>query len=472
MPAPARRRRARRLAAVVDGVLTHRTFERGTTAFVARSLTTGETLYERNGRTWLVPASTMKVLTAVAAAERLGWGFRFETRLVAMGPVVDGSLRGDLLVVGSGDPTINPRHPERMTVFDDWARTLAARGIRHIAGHVVGDDSAVEGPGWGIGWAWDDLALGYGAAYGALQYNDNEVEVTMGPGATPGAPAVVYVSPAHHGLLLDVRAVTAAAGDVPAMAVSRQPGARFLEVTGRAPLGAAPMSDIVAVANPTLFYASELHATLLRHGIVIDGAPADIDEQRVRPRSADGTTLLIDLSPPLREIVGPMLQWSRNSYAETLVTALDAEPPSSPDDGLTALRATLGGLGVPPEGYHVRDGSGLSRNDFLSADTLVQTLAAAWLRPDLREPLLAALPEAGRPGSTLSRRLSGTAAAGRVQAKTGSMANVRSLAGYVRTTAGEPIAFAFICNGFDGRGSEVDARVDELLLALVALPLP
>lgn len=461
--------RTARLAAIVDGVLANSTFDRAATAFVARSLASGETLYQRNGRTWLVPASTMKVLTAVAAAERLGWGFRFETRLVAMGPVVNGTLRGDLVVVGSGDPTINPRHPERMTLFDDWARALAARGIRHIAGHVIGDDSAVAGVGWGIGWAWDDLAVGYGAAYGALQYNDNEAEITVGPGATPGATPVVYVSPANHGLLLNIRAVTAAADTPPSLSVVRQPGTRFLEVSGQAPLGGTPLADMVAVANPTLFYVAELRATLMRHGIVVDGAAADIDEQSERPRAADGTTLLVDLSPPLSEIVRPMLQLSRNSYAETLVTALDLEPPASTDDGLDGLRSTLSGLGVAPEGFHVRDGSGLSRNDYLSANALIETLAGTWARPGLREPLLAALPEAGRPGS-LSQRLAGTAAAGRVHAKTGSMSNVRALAGYVRTAADEPLAFAFICNGFDGRGSDVDARVDELLLALVALP--
>ncbi|HUU35844.1 MAG TPA: D-alanyl-D-alanine carboxypeptidase/D-alanyl-D-alanine-endopeptidase, partial [Vicinamibacterales bacterium] len=272
----------------------------------------------------------------------------------------------------------------------------------------------------------------------------------------------------NHGLLLDIRAVTAAA-DVPAsLTLSRQPGTRFLEVAGRAPLGAPPLTDMVAVANPTLFYVAELRATLMRHGIVVDGAPADIDEQSQRPRAADGTTLIVDLSPPLSEIVRPMLQWSRNSYAETLVTALDAEPPAAADDGLAVLRTTLSGLGVAPEGYHVRDGSGLSRNDYLSADTLIETLASAWTRPGLRDPLLAALPEAGRPG-TLAHRLAGTAAAGRVHAKTGSMSNVRSLAGYVRTLHDEPLAFAFICNGFDGRARDVDAQVDELLLALVDL---
>lgn len=463
--------RVSRLAAVVDRVFAEPAFARATTAFVVRSLATGETLYQRHGRTWLVPASTMKVLTAVAAAERLGWGYRFETRLVAMGPVVNGTLRGDLLVVGTGDPTINPRHPERMTAFDEWAQALEARGIRHIAGHIVGDDSAIEEPGFGIGWAWDDFVLGYGAAYGALQFNDNEAEVTMGPGMTPGAPPVVYVSPSNHGLLLDVQAVTAPEGTTPALAVARTPGTRFLDVAGRAPLGSAPLSDMVAVANPTLFFAAELRATLMRHGIEVDGAAVDLDEHSERPRAADGTTLLLDLSPPLSAIVGPMLQWSRNSYAETLVTALDAVPPASADAGLVVLRETLAALGVSPDGYHVRDGSGLSRNDYLSADALVETLAAAWARPDLRGPLLAALPEAGRPG-TFSRRLADTPAAGRVQAKTGSMANVRSLAGYVTTTAGEPVVFAFISNGFDVRGSEIDAGVDELLLALVALTPP
>ena len=461
--------RLERLAAVVDGVLSERAFERASTAFVARSLATGETLYQRNGRMWLVPASTMKVLTAVAAAARLGWGFRFETRLVAMGPVVNGTLTGDLVVVGTGDPTLNPRHPERMTLFDDWARALSAHGIRRITGHVVGDDSALEQPGWGIGWAWDDLAVGYGAAYGALQFNDNEAEVTVGPGATPGAAPVVYVSPSNHGLFLDVQAITAAADAEASLTMSRVPGTRFLDVTGRVPLGAVPASDMVAVANPTLFFAAELRATLMRHGIAVDGAAMDIDEQSERPRAADGTTLLLDLSPPLSEIVRPLLQWSRNSYAETLVSALDAVPPASAADGLAALRATLSDLGVAVDGFHARDGSGLSRNDYLSADTLVETLAAAWIRLDLRGPLLEALPEAGRPG-TLSRRLADTPGAGRVHAKTGSMSNVRSLAGYVRTTADEPLAFAFISNGFDVPASEIDARVDALLLALVGLP--
>ena len=457
------------LATTLDATLAQPTFARAQAALVVRSLATGETLYRRNGATWLVPASTMKVLTAVAAAERLGWGYRFETRLLAMGPVVDGTLRGDLLVVGSGDPSINPRHDTRANTFDDWARALKAQGIVRIAGQLVGDDSAIEQPGWGIGWAWDDLAEGYGAAYAALQYHEGEVEVTIGPGATPGVPAVAYLSPSNHGLLVNNRAVTAPAGSAPALSVTRQPGTRFLDVHGQAPLGGAPVTTAAAVANPTLFFTDELRATLQRHDIVVDGAAADIDDLTARPRAADGRVLLVDLSPPLLEIVDVTLKWSRNEYAEALLMALDPTAPATAREALAVLRETLAGLDVAPEGYTTRDGSGLSRNDYLSADTLVATLTAAWQRPHLRAPLESALPRSGRSGS-LADRLKGTAAEGRVRAKTGSMSNVRSLAGYLDTTAGEPLAFAFLTNGFDVRPSEIDARVDEMLVTLVALP--
>lgn len=466
---PASRNRAEILAGTLDAVLASPTFHRASVGVVVRSLDTGATLFRRNGQTWLVPASTMKVLTAVAAAERLGWGYRFETRLFATGPIVNGVLDGDLLVVGTGDPTINPRHPARADAFDRWAEALRARGVRRINGHVVGDDSAIAPPGLGIGWAWDDLVEDYGAAYGALQYRDSVVEVTMGPGRTPGAPPVVYLSPANHGLLVDVQAVTSAEGTPPSLSVSRPLGTRFLEVRGQAPLGSAPMTLPVAVANPTHYFTGELRATLQRRGIVVDGQGVDIDDASDRPRAGDGTLLLVDQSAPLAEIVQQMLEWSLNNYAESLVVALDQTAPASGTEGVGVLRDTLTGLGVPPESYHTRDGSGLSRNDYLSADALVAVLTAAWDRPHLRDTLKGVLPVAGGDG-TLGRRLKGTPGEGRVFAKTGSMSNVRSLAGYVDTLAGESLAFAIISNGFDVRASEVDARVDELLLALVSLP--
>jgi D-alanyl-D-alanine carboxypeptidase/D-alanyl-D-alanine-endopeptidase (penicillin-binding protein 4) len=285
---------------------------------------------------------------------------------------------------------------------------------------------------------------------------------------TPGAPAVLFLSPAYHGLLVVNRAVTGPAGSEPALSLAREPGTRFLSVSGRAPLGGDGSTAVTAVANPTLYFTDELRAALVRHGIEVDGAAADIDDLSDRPRASDGRVLLVDQSPPLSEIVDVALKWSRNAHAEALLLALDATPPAAAQDALPVLRETLAGLGVPPEGYTTRDGSGLSRNDYLSADTLVATLTAAWERPHLRGALQAALPHAGRSGS-LANRLKGTPAEARVWAKTGSMSNVRSLAGYVETAAGEPLVFAVLVNGFDVPAAQIDARVDEMLVALVGL---
>ena len=174
------------------------------------SLRHGETLYSLNSFRLQVPASNQKQLTAAVAAERLGWDYRYTTRIYATGAVDgNGALNGDLVVVSDGDPTINPRHPERWAIFDEWGKQLAAKGIRTITGHLIGDDNAFEEPGWSPGWAWDDLAFGYGAAASALQYHENQVELLIGPGREAGARAIISVSPPGSGLIVDHQVTTA-----------------------------------------------------------------------------------------------------------------------------------------------------------------------------------------------------------------------------------------------------------------------
>ena len=160
------------------------------------SLEKGEVLFERNAHTLVMPASNMKILTMAVAAERLGWDFRFRTRLSTTGTIEDGVLRGDLVVVGGGDPTISDRGGERTRVFAEWAAALKARGITRIDGRIVGDDNAFADLAIGEGWAWDDLHFGYATPGGALQFNENIGPASHHAAAQPGEPASAALEPA------------------------------------------------------------------------------------------------------------------------------------------------------------------------------------------------------------------------------------------------------------------------------------
>ena len=115
-------------------------------------------LYSLNPARMQTPASNQKLITSAVAADRLGWDYRYTTKIYATGPLSSGGdLDGDLVIVSNGDPTINPRHPDRWGAFDAWAKQLYAKGIRRVGGQLIGDDNAFAEPGYGFGWAWDDL---------------------------------------------------------------------------------------------------------------------------------------------------------------------------------------------------------------------------------------------------------------------------------------------------------------------------
>ncbi len=142
----------------------------------------------------MMPASNMKIVTLAAAAETLGWDYTFETRVFAAGTIADGVLAGDLVVVGSGDPSLVAADGMADRVFGDWAARLKQRGVRAVSGRVIGDDNGFEKETLGLGWMWDDLPTDDSAGVGALQYNESAVRVTVAPGPSPGDAAAIC----HH----------------------------------------------------------------------------------------------------------------------------------------------------------------------------------------------------------------------------------------------------------------------------------
>jgi serine-type D-Ala-D-Ala carboxypeptidase/endopeptidase (penicillin-binding protein 4) len=210
-----------------------------------------------------------------------------------------------------------------------------------------------------------------------------------------------------------------------------------------------------------------LRETLARNGIFVAGGVADIDELRAPLSPAAQYELVVDHSPPLAELIDVALKWSRNIYAESLLLSLTAPlEPATASNTLSTMGETLQDWGVPPESYVARDGSGLSRYNYVTTEAMTWLLTYLWRDPRHAETFVSTLPVSGISG-TLATRMKGTAAEGRVRAKTGTMSHVRSLSGYVTTLEGETIAFAMIANDFRVAAAEIDARMDQALERVV-----
>ena len=256
------------LRSELDKLFASPTFDRMLWGVQIQSLATGEILYRLNATKLVMPASNMKIVTLAAAAARLGWDYTFETKLLAAGPIERGALKGDLVIVGSGDPTINGRAGSPTAVFEDWAARLRVAGITSIEGQVVADDRAFDAESLGAGWSWDYLVYDYAAPVSALQYNEKVAQVVVRAGPDAGRPAVVSVRPEGTGLEIDNHVTTAEAGGPPAIDVRRLAGSDHLDVDGVVPLGSAEAVRLVAVDNTARFFARAFRAVLLKSGIL------------------------------------------------------------------------------------------------------------------------------------------------------------------------------------------------------------
>ncbi len=410
-----------------------------------RSLDSGRTLFALNPNKLLMPASNMKLVTLAAAAGTLGWDYRFMTTLETAAPIEAGVLAGDLAVRGTGDPTINTRDGRATQVFDDWASALKAAGISRIDGNIVGDDNAFDDAWLGGGWAWDYLQYDYAAPIGALEYDEDFADLVVTPGAREGDPVFVELTPGS-GLRLFNRATTGPPGSAATIDYVRHLEEPVLEVTGMAPRGAVPLTREVAVVNPTIFFVQALRDALIARGIDVAGRAVDADDL-VPP--ADRRVLARSDSPPLSDIATVLMKVSQNLYAETLLKAIGAAHGGlgTTDGGRVVTRALLTSWGIPESSYVQMDGSGLSRYDYVTADMLVTILSRLYADEPHRAAFLATLPVAGRDG-TMDKRLKKTRAEGNAMAKTGSISNVRTLSGFVRTRDGEMLAFSILANNF------------------------
>jgi D-alanyl-D-alanine carboxypeptidase/D-alanyl-D-alanine-endopeptidase (penicillin-binding protein 4) len=438
----------RALARDLDRIFAAPVMAQGLWGVEVKSLDSGRVLYARNARTLMMPASNMKIVTLAAAAETLGWDYRFVTTLETSASVENGTLAGDLYVRGGGDPTINRRDNRADAVFDGWAAALKAAGITRIDGNVFADASAFDRRQLGQGWSWDYLQYGYAAPISALEFDENTATLTVRPGAKAGDAAALELPPGT-GLRLVHHVVTTEAGAATAIDCERPPDTSDLDVRGSIAADAKPVTREVAVANPSLYFAHALVLALQARGIEVRGIPRDLVRPESPLREEPRRVLLSWQSPPLRDIATTMMKVSQNLYAETLLRAVGAARTGagSAEAGTGAARDVLARWNIAPGTYVQADGSGLSRYDYVTADMIVTLLEHMYRDPKHKDAFVATLPIAGKDG-TVASRLKHTRAEANATAKTGSIANVRALSGYVRTRDGETLTFSILANSF------------------------
>jgi D-alanyl-D-alanine carboxypeptidase/D-alanyl-D-alanine-endopeptidase (penicillin-binding protein 4) len=433
----------------------------------------GETLYARNADKLFMPASNMKLVTGSTAVVQLGLGYRWTTTLFARGPVRNGVLEGDLVVRGNGDPTISAHmYPlDALTPLRALAESLSARGITRIRGQLVAAPSPFVDAPLGYGWAWGDLDESYSAGVDALYFNEGFTEVVAYGGTKAGDPVRVVTRPLPSYPALIVRATTSARPAAGADSSAAAPSIQLSQDSSRAGVlvactvaaGDSVVGEITFRDHPRAYLAA-LREALQGHGIAVFGATV-----------GDATTKLDSLvsiqSASLREVLPFFEKPSQNQIGEILFKSLALKQTGvgRADSASQVVSRQLLAWGAAPDGFVVRDGSGLSRHDYVTPRTLVKVLDAIKKHPDF-QTFYDALPIAGVDG-TIKGRMKGTAAAGNVHAKTGTLDKARSLSGFVTTADGHMLLFSALCNNYVVPTRRVDQLSDALAIRLATLRL-
>jgi len=451
-------------------------------------LESGSVLHALNASRRFIPASNRKIPLTAAALGLLGAGYRWEPTFHAPSrPDANGVIRGNLILLAGGDPTLGlPFHPSAAAALDSLAGALAAVGVRGVEGGIIIDASNWDSTAVPGSWMVEDLEGVSGASGGVFGVGEGILEFEIRGGAAPGDAASVTWQPMGDSLFVESRVITAE-GPSGSLRTIHLPESGRLRLVGQVEPGERRVLR-AAAREPSREAAHGLVRALAARGIPVrDGArvawdPADPDLRRCAPpsdpvraagsaspspprRGCPGIAVVASLpSPPLHEVVTAILGPSQNWMSEQLLRTLGAElgAGGSGREGMTVERGWLqGSAGVDSMDLIQRDGSGMSAQNLVTPRALVQVLEQVASSPDYalyRE----ALPEPGEVGTTLESRL--LELRGRLHAKTGTLTNVTSLSGYLETDGGRTVVFSILTNGSGLPSATMREAIDRLVL--------
>lgn len=486
-PAPAAASPSKQIETVIDGP----DYKHATWGVLVVNAKTGETVFERNGETMFAPASVTKLFSCAAALVAIGADSTTETAVYQRGPVANGTLRGDLILVAAGDLTFGGRIKDGKTIFKDKDHTYAnsglgeaeltdtdplgalnalaeqvkGAGITHVDGEVLVDDrlfARTRGSGSGPD------------AVSPIIVNDNVVDIVIEPGAKPGEPARVTARPESSAYHMDAAVTTGDEKTVPSIRMLPV-GVNQFVVRGRVPAGGKPLVRIFPVEEPAVVARTLFIETLRKHGVRVS-APVlrpVVVNLPARDAYAKLTRVAAFTSPPFKDAITVTLKVSHNLYASTLPCLVAASRGfTTAEAGLREQRKILKELGVDVNQVSFGGGAGGAPADHVTPRACVQLLQGMSMRADW-EVYRSALPVLGVDG-TLSESVGpDSPVKGKVFAKTGTLiwsdvANDRfllkskALAGSMTTKNGTPLHFAMFVNNVplpDGVGATREGKV-------------
>ena len=429
------------------------------------SLTTGKIIYEHHAARLMSPASNSKLYPGALALTTFGGDYQITTPIFSTAKIDrSGTVRGDLIVSGRGDPSW-----KKTNFWENFAPFVAAlknAGVRRVTGDLVADNTFFRGEPYGGSWAVADLTDAEGGEISALTLDDNVITLRATPGQKiSDACAVEFLLP-ESGMILVNQTRTVSSGGKSHLEVHRAPGERKIFLLGEMPLGAVAEMVETPVPSPQIWFGNALKTALAQNGISVRGKVRNVAWPEKPSWNQANLVLLGEVkSPPLRELVRTFMKPSQNletdlifAHAGETFRAADSPAWETTEQlAVTALEKFLATNGVPAD-LHFDEGSGLSRNNLTSANATVALLTLMATNREAAD-FFDALPVAGVDG-TLRRRMKNTPAFQNVHAKTGTLRWVNALSGYVTTAAGEKLVFSLMLNRYSPPPDR--KRTDEL----------
>ncbi len=451
---------------------------RGRVGIKIASLNTGKVIFEQDSERYFMPASNMKNFTVAAALERLTPDFRFVTSVYSSAmPDEQGTLKGDLRILGRGDISLSGtfNNGDVHKGIDNLADRIIAAGVKRVEGSIVGDESYFTGNAIPATWEWDDLQWYYGAEISALQVNDGAVALSVLPGPS-GYACSVKIDPGNT--LIQVINLCTTSGSTRNIKINKRLERNVLEITGTMPVGDTGFRGNVTFSRPADLFVSLLKQRLESKGVTIAGGT------RLQPAKVLADPNQVEIakleSPPLSEIAARTMKPSQNMYTETLLWTLGeysrARTGFPTVGGVTSANATSSTLGIgevkgflkeiglPEDAIVQHDGSGLSRHNLITP-AAVTTLYTYMARQSKYSQAWRDSLTIGGVDGTLRERFKGTAAAGNIRGKTGTIGQVSALSGYVSTAAGEQLVFSILVNGVPETRNRT-SLIDDIVISL------